>query len=194
LDTDDRRHHPGTNPLGAHLMSVLTEPRAALSFRVLCLRGAAEGMEREAELEWIRRFLAHLDAGTTDLASAALRLPASVYTSAAHCTRERDLVFRRRPVVAGFSCELAEPGAYFTLEIGGIPVVVMRDADGRVGAFVNLCRHRGGPVAQGRGRADGGHLRCPFHAWTYTTSGALAATPNAEDSGSRHGVGSQPRR
>ncbi len=137
-------------------------------------------MEREAELDWIRRYLTHLEAGTTDLAPAALHLPSSIYTSAAHCTQERDRVFRRQAVVAGFSCELPGPGDFFTLSIGDIPVVVMRDVDGRVGAFVNLCRHRGGPVAEGRGHAEGGHLRCPFHSWTYTTSGSLVSIPNAE--------------
>ncbi len=137
-------------------------------------------MEREAELDWIRRFLAHLEAGTTDLAASELRLPSSIFTSAEHCSQERDFVFRRQPAVACLSCELREPGDYLTLRIGEVPVVVIRDADGRVGAFVNLCRHRGGPVARGRGRAEGGHLRCPFHSWTYTVSGELAAIPNAE--------------
>jgi len=138
-------------------------------------------MEREAELNWIRRFLAHLEAGTTDLAASELQLPSSIYTSAEYCARERDRVFLRRPVVAGLSCDLLAPGDYLTLSIGDVPVLVIRAADGGVGAFVNLCRHRGGPVAAGRGRADGGHLRCPFHSWTYSTSGALAAIPNADE-------------
>lgn len=137
-------------------------------------------MERQAELDWIRRYLAHLEAGTTDLAPSALHLPASIYTSEEYRARERDLVFRRQAVVAGFSCELSGPGDFFTLSIADVPVVVMRDPDGRVGAFVNLCRHRGAPVAQGRGHAAGGRLQCPFHSWTYSTSGALAAIPNAE--------------
>lgn len=137
-------------------------------------------MEREAELDWIRRFLAHLEAGTTDLAPSELRLSSSLYTSAEHCARERDFVFRRRPVVACFSCELRDVGDFFTLSIGGVPVVVVREAADRVGAFVNLCRHRGGPVAEGRGRVEGGHFRCPFHSWAYSTSGELVAIPEGE--------------
>jgi phenylpropionate dioxygenase-like ring-hydroxylating dioxygenase large terminal subunit len=138
-------------------------------------------LEREAELEWIRRFLRHLEAGTTELAPSASRRSSEIFTSPEHCERERDRVFLRQPVVVGLSCELSSPGDFFTISVAGVPVVVIRDRDGLVGAFVNLCRHRGGPVAQGRGRADGGHLRCPFHSWTYTTAGELAAIPHAED-------------
>jgi len=136
-------------------------------------------LEREAELEWIRRYLSHLEAGTTELAPSALRRSSEVFTSPEHCERERDLVFHRQPVVVGLSCELSKPGDFFTISVAGVPIVVMRDRDGEVGAFVNLCRHRGGPVAKGRGHAEGGHLRCPFHSWTYTTSGELAAIPHA---------------
>jgi phenylpropionate dioxygenase-like ring-hydroxylating dioxygenase large terminal subunit len=136
-------------------------------------------MERQAELGWIRRFLSHLTNETTELADAPLRCPSGIYTSAAICDREREALYRGQGVVAGLSADVRGPGDYFTLSIGGVPVVVMRDAAGGVGAFVNLCRHRGGPVAKGRGHAEGGRLRCPFHSWTYSTRGDLVEIPQA---------------
>ena len=129
----------------------------------------------------VHRFLEHLRNATTDLAPAVLRLPASVYTDAAHHRRERDRLWRERPVVAGLSADLPEPGSWFTADVGAVPLLVTRDADGRARAFVNGCRHRGGRIADGRGRAEGRVFRCPFHSWTYAIDGCLVAIPEAED-------------
>jgi len=138
-------------------------------------------MQREAEIAVIRRFLAHLEAGTTQLAPEVLRVPCDAYTSLEHLARETRALFRRRPVVAGLSPDLPEPGAFFTLEVGGVPLLFVRQADGRVRAFVNVCRHRGARLVEGRGVAPGGVLRCPFHAWSYAEDGRLQAIPLAEE-------------
>jgi phenylpropionate dioxygenase-like ring-hydroxylating dioxygenase large terminal subunit len=137
-------------------------------------------LQRSAEIECLRRLLAHLRNGTTDLAAEPMRLPASVYTSPERCARERLQLFRQRPIVAGLSADLPRPGSTFCLDAGGIPLVLTRHRDGRVRAFVNACRHRGSPVAAGRGDAEGERLRCPFHSWSYTLDGRLAAIPLAE--------------
>ncbi len=137
-------------------------------------------MQREAELEWIRRFLEHLRAGTTELAPEELRLPSSIYTSEDHLAKERRGLFHGHPIVAGLSADLPEPGSFFSLRVADVPVIVMRHRDGQARAFVNACRHRGGPIVEGRGCAQGGRLRCPFHAWTYTMAGELVAIPHAE--------------
>jgi phenylpropionate dioxygenase-like ring-hydroxylating dioxygenase large terminal subunit len=136
---------------------------------------------RSAEIECIRRFLAHLRDGTTDHAPAPRRVPASAYTSPERCARERLHLLRQRPIVVGLSADLPRTGSYFCADAGGLPLVVTRHPDGRVRAFVNACRHRGGPVASGRGGAEGGRLRCAFHAWTYALDGSLAALPLAEE-------------
>lgn len=137
-------------------------------------------MQRAAEIDWIRRFLVHLGDGTTKQAKRELRLPAAVFTSEAHRARERVGLFRRQPVVAGLSADLPEAGGFFCVSIGDVPVVVTRDREGVVRAFVNACRHRGAPVASGRGDAEGGRLRCPFHGWTYSIEGILERIPQAE--------------
>ena len=59
----------------------------------------------------------------------------------------------------------------------GTPVLLTRDADGRVRALANVCRHRGVRLADGSGRAK--RLTCPFHAWTYDLDGRLSAVPSA---------------
>ena len=87
--------------------------------------------------------------------------------------------------MVALSSELAGAGSHLALDVGGVPLLVVRGGDGRARAFVNGCRHRGSPLVTGHGCAEGGLLRCPFHAWTYTTEGVLHATPNAEPSWSR---------
>lgn len=138
------------------------------------------GMRRQDEIGWIRRFLAHQREGSAQLAAEVLRVPAAHYTSADHLAQERQALFRRRPGVVGLSADVPECGDYLARDLGGVPVLVVRGGDGRVRAFVNACRHRGSPLAEGRGRAEGGLLHCPFHAWSYTSEGRLHAIPLAE--------------
>lgn len=137
-------------------------------------------MQREVELSLIRRLLTHLEAGTSDLAPAPTRLPAAHHACPAHCARENRALFRRQPIVAALSADLPEPGSYLATESGGLPLVLVRGRDRRVRAFANACRHRGAPIARGRGTAPGGRLPCPFHAWTYDLEGALATIPLGE--------------
>ena len=70
----------------------------------------------------------------------------------------------------------AEPGDYKTLDVSGLSVLVVRGQDGAVTARVNECRHRGAIVVEGRGNAR--RFVCPYHAWSYDTSGALVAIPS----------------
>lgn len=98
-------------------------------------------------------------------------LPAVLYTDSAILQLERELIFRRCWQVVGTIGELADPGAYLTTDVGGVPVVVVRDHEGRLGAFVNVCRHRASPVAEGSGSCK--RLTCGYHGWTYGLDGSL---------------------
>jgi phenylpropionate dioxygenase-like ring-hydroxylating dioxygenase large terminal subunit len=72
---------------------------------------------------------------------------------------------------------LPGPGSYQAVELCGTPVLVTRDADGRVHAMANACRHRGVRVADGSGTTR--RFTCPFHAWVYDTTGRLVGLPVA---------------
>lgn len=97
--------------------------------------------------------------------------PASWYTDARVLEEERRQVFGRTWQLAGRAEQVAEPGRFFTTEVGGEPVIVVRDAAGRLRAFSNVCRHRAGPVAAGEGRCQS--FRCGYHGWTYGLDGRL---------------------
>jgi len=73
---------------------------------------------------------------------------------------------------------IADPESYFTADVAGEPVVVVRDKQGTLRAFSNVCRHRAGPIALGSGCKN--VLRCQYHGWTYTLDGRLIGTPDVE--------------
>ena len=108
----------------------------------------------------------------------ATSFPWSWYTEPEILRREQERIFRRSWQYAGHAGEVAEPGSYFTCAAGHVPVVVTRSRCGELNAFVNVCRHRGHPVAAGSGRRE--TLQCAYHAWTYGLDGSLNAAPRSD--------------
>jgi phenylpropionate dioxygenase-like ring-hydroxylating dioxygenase large terminal subunit len=105
-------------------------------------------------------------------------LPYDWYVDPAVLRLEQERVFRRFWQYAGRADQVAEPGAYFTSRAGDVPVVVVRDRNGELRGFVNVCRHRGSLVCEGSGYRE--TLQCPYHAWTYDLDGSLRAAPRSE--------------
>ena len=104
--------------------------------------------------------------------------PWSWYTDSDVLRAEEDRIFARSWQYVGHAGELAQPGDYFATTIGRTPLVLTRAEDGKLRAFVNVCRHRGSVVVEGAGnRAT---LQCPYHAWTYALDGRLRAAPRAD--------------
>jgi phenylpropionate dioxygenase-like ring-hydroxylating dioxygenase large terminal subunit len=134
-------------------------------------------MDREAlEHGLVRRLLDHIENRTTDLADGVLELPVDVYSGACH-DAEVEVLFRGQPLVLCLSGGLPGPETFRTVDLCGTPVLLTRDAGGKVRALANVCRHRGVRLADGSGRAK--RLSCPFHAWTYELDGRLSAVPSA---------------
>ena len=120
------------------------------------------------------RIFQHVDAGTTDLGDTVWREPVSHYISHERFEAECALI-RRYPTPFCPSAALPEQGSYLARMAAGNPIVVTRDSDGMVRAFINACRHRGMQVAEGSGCAKA--LSCPYHGWTYGLDGSLKGIP-----------------
>lgn len=93
---------------------------------------------------------------------------------------EQERIFARCWLYLGHETELPEKGSFLTTTMGEDPVIVVRDKEGRLRAFLNSCTHRGAKVC----RVDRGTtrmFRCPYHAWTFNTEGELAAVPRRQD-------------
>jgi choline monooxygenase len=105
-------------------------------------------------------------------------LPASLYRDPAQFERERQAIFTKEWLLYGRSDQLAKPGDYLALTIVGYPVVVVRQKDGTLRGFHNVCRHRAAALAQNpEGAFSGGMIRCPYHSWTYELNGCLNRSP-----------------
>ena len=105
-------------------------------------------------------------------------IPFDWYSDPAVLRLERERIFRRTWQYAGRADQVAEPGAFFTCDLAGVPVVVVRDEGQSLRAFLNVCRHRGSLVCEGEGKRAS--LQCPYHAWTYGLDGSLRAAPRSD--------------
>jgi phenylpropionate dioxygenase-like ring-hydroxylating dioxygenase large terminal subunit len=119
--------------------------------------------------------IAELRACVAEPFERARAMPPGVYTSEAVRAAELERIFRREWIAVGRADALAEPGDYAATEIAGQPVAVVRDRDGRLRAFSNVCLHRMSTLLEGRGRTRA--IVCPYHAWTYNLDGSLRGAP-----------------
>ena len=110
--------------------------------------------------------------------SRAWSVPAPFYTDPAIFAEERDKIFARTWQVVGHAHQLAKPGDFFTTELLGEPLLLVRGAQGELRGFYNVCRHRAGPPAEGCGSRK--LFRCGYHGWTYGLDGSLISAPEVE--------------
>ena len=128
-------------------------------------------MNQAEQIRIAKRLLSMIEDGTAESAPHQYSVPVSRYSDPEMWAREVDAFYKHMPIVAGLSCELPGPDTFLAQEIVGTPVLFVRDGAGELSAFLNVCRHRGAPVASGCGRAT--RFACPYHAWTYDQSGKL---------------------
>jgi Rieske 2Fe-2S family protein len=99
-------------------------------------------------------------------------LPQAFYVDDEIFHADLDAVFATDWLFAGNVCEIKRPGDYLTLEIATASLIVLRDRDGEVRAFHNVCRHRGSRLcAKPSGHVN--RLVCPYHQWIYELDGSL---------------------
>ena len=115
---------------------------------------------------------------TVERKTTSAALPARLYRDPEVLELERRRVFERTWQLAGHVSQLPGPGTYMTAKAGTQPVLVLRDAEGELRAFRNVCRHRGSRLLEGSGEC-GKAIRCLYHGWTYRLDGELIGVPEA---------------
>ena len=105
----------------------------------------------------------------------ARAMPKSVYTSPDFAEAEQRHIFAQDWLCAGRADALPNPGDYLTMQIGGEPVIILRDREGALRGMSNVCRHRMSTLLEGRGNVRS--IVCPYHAWTYNLDGSLRGAP-----------------
>lgn len=103
-------------------------------------------------------------------------LPSRAYTDDDLFELEIDSLFPQTWQYLGGVSEVPEPGDYVTRSVGNKELILIRDEEGDLRAFYNVCPHRGSKVLDGEGST--GRIQCPYHAWTFNTCGELESAPN----------------
>jgi phenylpropionate dioxygenase-like ring-hydroxylating dioxygenase large terminal subunit len=118
----------------------------------------------------------------TFMGETTLRVTSRSYTDPDQWRTEIDQVFKRAPLMLAFTAELPNPGDYKAMDAVGMPVLINRDKTGKVRAFLNVCSHRGAPLA-GEGYGNCPRFTCKYHAWTYGQDGKLLAISESNSFG-----------
>jgi phenylpropionate dioxygenase-like ring-hydroxylating dioxygenase large terminal subunit len=108
---------------------------------------------------------------------APVHIPKERYTSAAFAAAETERLWPHVWVIACSSDHVAAPGDYFEFRCGRLSVVIVRNGDGVLRAFQNVCRHRGNALCDGTGSGLD-ELRCRYHRWTWDLDGRLREVPS----------------
>src|SRR5262245_51091525 len=93
---------------------------------------------------------------------------------------EQEKIFSRQWVLVGHQSQIPKPGDYFTAEIAGDSLIIVRDKRDTIRGFYNVCRHRGSRLIENRS-GQSAAIQCPYHAWTYALDGRLIGAPHLDD-------------
>jgi Rieske 2Fe-2S family protein len=118
-------------------------------------------------------------------------LPRAFYHDSILYTHEMERIWRHGWVFVGHTCQIPRPGNYVTLTLDGDPLIVLRDDEGAIRAFHNICTHRGTVLCDdedGQGRA----IVCPYHQWAFSLSGALLSCRGMQDDIDKGALGLRP--
>jgi phenylpropionate dioxygenase-like ring-hydroxylating dioxygenase large terminal subunit len=106
-------------------------------------------------------------------------LPAWVYNNPELTRLELERVLKPSWQIVCHVNSIPKAGDYATLDLGGESVLVLRDRDGSIRGFHNVCRHRGARLLDGSGNCPA-TITCPYHGWTYRHDGGLIGMPVRE--------------
>jgi phenylpropionate dioxygenase-like ring-hydroxylating dioxygenase large terminal subunit len=104
-------------------------------------------------------------------------LPNAHYTDPARHAEEERALLAGTWAGCGVAAQVPQPGDAVPLAFAGQPLLLIRDRQGVVRVFLNVCRHRGMILVDAPRRIEGA-IRCPYHSWCYGTDGRLVSTPH----------------
>ena len=158
-------------------------------------RKISMGDSRASLIEMARHNIGVVKSAELEREPAVLRVPAEHYYDPDRWQLEIDRVFKRLPLMLAMSCELKTAGDFKSIEVAGVPVLLLRDRNLVPRAYVNSCSHRGAVIVTERS-GNKKRFTCPYHAWTYDDSGSLVTVYAEEDFGELdkecHGLTSLP--
>ncbi len=115
---------------------------------------------------------------TTHTTPFASTLTCHYYYDPVLYEQEQQHIFSQHWFCVGHISAFAGPGAYKTITLGGESIVVARQSESSLHAFLNVCRHRGARLCTEETGRLKGSIQCRYHAWTYGLDGRLLGAPN----------------
>src|SRR5438874_4972247 len=113
-------------------------------------------------------------------AAAAKTLPQQYFVSDEIFRQEQEQLFSKQWILVGHQSQIVRNGDYFVAEVNSESLIVIRDKNGRIRGFFNVCRHRGTRLKEDAcGHASA--IQCPYHAWTYGLDGRLIGAPHMDE-------------
>jgi len=113
-------------------------------------------------------------------AAAAKTLPQQYFVSDEIFRQEQEQLFSKQWILVGHQSQIVRNGDYFVAEVNRESLIVVRDKNGRIHGFFNVCRHRGTRLKEDAcGHASA--IQCPYHAWTYRLDGRLIGAPHMDE-------------
>jgi phenylpropionate dioxygenase-like ring-hydroxylating dioxygenase large terminal subunit len=129
-----------------------------------------------------RKLLDHVGRNDRGGGEAEVFLDTDRYVSPDRFAAEREKIFLPAPLPVAHADLLGQPGDALTFDALGVPALLMRDEQGGIGAFLNVCRHRAARLLSAdEAVCNLRSVTCPYHAWTYGTDGALKAIPLGDE-------------
>lgn len=135
-------------------------------------------MNKEFELYLHRKATEAIQTARVDTDKEGGKISVKKYTSEEQTIQELDLLRKYPQPVAG-SSSLVNSNSWLSLTYLNVPLLLVRQEDGTVQAFLNVCRHRGARVVPEGSGTEARSFVCPYHAWTYKPDGSLRAVPES---------------
>lgn len=138
-------------------------------------------MKRSTEISIMRRvFQGIKNRQVSEMLAESNKLPVELYTSPENFFKEKNTLFKDFPLMVGFSSQISNYGDYITHNLTDTPIIVIRDKELNLKAYINVCRHRGAPILKEACGNKKGNLSCPFHGWCYSSKdGSLKGLPQS---------------
>ena len=134
-------------------------------------------MNKHDEVKLIQRLVKQHQGQESELPKRFTKISTDRYTDPEELELEEQALFKELPIIVAHTSEVSEPGSFVCEQVGGVPLLIIRDLNGDLGVFVNACRHRGARLVD----SDKGFCKklmvCPYHAWSYKLNGELAGVP-----------------
>lgn len=111
--------------------------------------------------------------------SESYTLPARFYIDPNIHELEQEAIFYKNWWYTGHTSQVAKSGDFMTTHIGNQSVFVVRDNNGHLNAYYNVCQHRGHELVAGTG--NNAVIVCPYHAWSYDLDGSLRGARNTNN-------------